>query len=153
MKTIPMSILGYSLSFLFGTIIHLFYKDYSIECVLLSSVLVAVIIFVYGTVRNFFQNNVNNKLNKNDLLQRVMEQYKTENEALPIPHISNWLEFDVIKPEKDKLVLITNGNFVEIAYYEDGKIQKPWNFDKYDTETFNAQQNGLKWQYIDLPDC
>jgi hypothetical protein len=61
MKTIPMSILGYSLSFLFGIIIHLFYKDYSIECVLLSSIFVAIIIFVYEIARNFFQNDVNNK--------------------------------------------------------------------------------------------
>lgn len=80
-------------------------------------------------------------------LQKVVKQ------NCNLQSVSNWLAFDEIKPEADKLFLITNGSFVEIAYYENGEIQKPWKFDKYDIATLNAQQNGLKWQYIDLPSC
>ena len=84
---------------------------------------------------------------------RVMANVADTESKLNLADVSNWLAFDEVKPEKDKLFLITNGSFVEIAYYENGEIQKPWSFDKYDTATLKAQQNGLKWQYIDLPAC
>ena len=62
-----------------------------------------------------------------------------------------WLDFDETKPESGKLFLITNGGYVEIAYYEAGRIMKPWRYDEDDVTTFRAQQKGLKWQYINLP--
>jgi len=44
--------------------------------------------------------------------------------------------------------LVTNGSFVEIAYYENEEIMKPWRYDKHDLATFKSQQNGLKWPLV-----
>ncbi len=92
-----------------------------------------------------------------DILLKVselrMDIETAEKQILRLQHVNNWLAFDSIQPESDKLFLITNGSFVEIAYYDNGEIMKPWRYDKYDNTTFNSQQNGLMWQYIDLPAC
>ena len=64
--------------------------------------------------------------------------------------INDWIEFDTNKPDVDRLFVITNGKFAEIAYYEDGEIMKPWRYDKHDKSTFNSKNKGLKYQYINL---
>lgn len=98
------------------------------------------------------------KSNKDSIIETIHEHEAVIRELKQIKKLSlggvgNWMAFDEAKPKKHRLFLITNGSFVELAYYEDGIFEKPWKYDKYDNATLNAQQNGLKWQYIDLPTC
>jgi len=89
----------------------------------------------------------------NNQIRADIEEYAQQQINLSLGGVSNWLAFDEVKPEADKLILVTNGIFVEIAYYEDGEIMKPFSYDKDDTATFNSKQNGLKWQYAPLLTC
>ena len=55
-------------------------------------------------------------------------------------------------PKKSDLILVTNGGFVEICYYEDGELKTPWRYDDDDTPTFNiANILELHWKYLILP--
>ena len=88
-----------------------------------------------------------------DLRNRAIDEQKAQTLLFGLLSVSNWLAFDEIKPESDRLFIITNGSFAEIAYYKNEEIMKPWRYDKHDLATFKSRQNGLKWQYIDLPAC
>jgi len=89
-------------------------------------------------------------LNRSECEQTTLKN-ETRKANLNIADVSDWLAFDKVKPETDRLFNITNGSFVEIAYYEDGEIMKAFRYDKYDNIILNPKQNGLKWQYIYLP--
>ena len=71
--------------------------------------------------------------------------------------VSGWLAFEKQKPNSDKLILVTNGGYVEICYYENGDFKKAWAFDEDDKPVFKARVKGhprwaeLYWRYIELP--
>lgn len=73
------------------------------------------------------------------------------------PDVSGWLEFEKQKPNEDKLILVTNGGYVEICYYKNGDFKKAWAFDEDDKPVFKARVKGhprwaeLYWRYIELP--
>ena len=62
-----------------------------------------------------------------------------------------WVMFSEDVPSGDYMILVTNGSFVEICYYEDGILKKPFGYDEDDTPTLNLETNKeLKWKRIDL---
>ena len=64
-----------------------------------------------------------------------------------------WTSFNEIKPEDDYMILVTNGSFVEICYYENGELEKPFAFDKDDNPVFCADsEKKLYWKRIFLPE-
>lgn len=83
----------------------------------------------------------------NDLFQQLLRQH----------HVSGWLEFEKQKPNTDKLILVTNGSYVEICYYENEQPYKPWRFDEDDRCAFRIKDKSdpgwvqLWWREIDLP--
>lgn len=57
------------------------------------------------------------------------------------------------EPPEDCLLLVSNGNFVEICYYENKIFYKPFRYDDGDRPTFNEPEKNLSYLIINLPKC
>jgi hypothetical protein len=64
-----------------------------------------------------------------------------------------WINFKEKHPNNDDLILVTNNSYIELCYYENGEIFKPWRYDEQDTPVFRLKYyNGdLFWFKVDLP--
>ena len=82
-------------------------------------------------------------------LIRCLEKYKEYYEINEI-----WINIEKKRPtEQDGLILVTNGNIVEIVYYseKEEELMKPWRYDKNDHPVLKISQVKL-WQKIDIPE-